>query len=161
MVTAMLCWVHTNTLPSSPKYIDILTVFVNQCNETYLLIWQFQVQLWCLPIRRLWVSMCRSSEKFSVTLCTCAHRVKRDSIMMVDILSGKLLVSHAPALLSGIFIPILHSTNRSWLAAAGTARLHTRIRVGLHENCATNGNRPAALGCTPEVAGWGSDTARV
>lgn len=43
---------------------------------------------------------------------------------------GPLPMSHAPALLSGIFIPVLQSTNRLWLAAAGTARLHTRIRAG-------------------------------
>lgn len=41
-------------------------------------------------------------------------QAKKGSIITVDFFffSGPLLVSHAPALLSGIFIPILQSTNR-------------------------------------------------
>lgn len=92
-------------------------------------------------------------------LSICTHELK-NRIIAVHIFSGLLSVSHAPALLSGIFIPTLQSTNRLWLAAAGTARSHTRIRAGLHENCATNRNRPAAFSCTLELAGWGSGTAR-
>lgn len=91
-----------------------------------------------------WSSLWRSFEVFSV-IVYMRTQVQRDSIIPVDILSGSSLVSHAPARLSGFFIPILQSTNRLWLATAGTARLRTRIRARLHENCATNRNRPAAF----------------
>lgn len=69
----------------------------------------------------------------------------------MDILSGTLLRSHAPALLSGIFIPILQRTNRLWLAAAaGAAGLHTGIRAGHHEKCGANRNRTSWIQLDPE-----------
>lgn len=68
----------------------------------------------------------------------------------VDILSGTLLRSHAPALLSGIFIPILQRTNRLWLAAAARASgLHTGIRGGHHEKCGANRNRTSCIQLGP------------
>lgn len=79
----------------------------------------------------------------------CAHTEQSRTASSVDILSGTLLLSHAPALLSGIFIPILQSTNRLWLAAAGAAGLHTRIRAGHHENCAANRNRTSCIQLHP------------
>lgn len=84
-----------------------------------------------------------------VILPICTHTEQSRTASWVDILSGTLRLSHAPALLSGIFIPILQSTNRLWLAAAGAAGLHTRIRAGHHENCAANRNRTSCIQLHP------------
>lgn len=85
----------------------------------------------------------------TLSYCLYAHTEQSRTASWVDILSGTLRLSHAPALLSGIFIPILQSTNRLWLAAAGAAGLHTRIRAGHHENCAANRNRTSCIQLHP------------
>lgn len=107
----------------------------------------------------LWVVYLNQSGDFCGTMCGTSLRpvCRRCRVMhpghrtAVDTLSGTLLWSHAPALLSGIFIPILQRTNRLWLAAAARAAgLHTGIRAGHHEKCGANRNRTSCIQLYPE-----------